>query len=237
MRTPLIWIVVIVSLIWLVACASSGDASATGVPESEVAHVITHPELRDQLNDLFRRDQRARKAMLAAMREAEPAPAGQRYAAEAIPFARAAQAIDTESTEFLKSMIVAHGWPTFDMVGEDGANSAWLLAQHADAHPALQKKVLELMRPLVVAGQAKPSNLAYLTDRVLVADKKQQIYGTQFGSAPDGALRPYPIEDAAKVNLRRARVGIEPIEMYARTLRRIRSAPVNTTPMTEYPKR
>ena len=39
-------------------------------------------------------------------------------------------------------------------------------------------------------------NYAYLTDRVLVAEKKPQLYGTQFNTK-DGELIPFPIEDEA----------------------------------------
>ncbi len=70
------------------------------------------------------------------------------------------------STAFLRELIDTNGWPARDQVGTEAAHAAWLLAQHADAAPDLQAQVLELMEPLVVAGQADGGDLAYLTDRV-----------------------------------------------------------------------
>jgi hypothetical protein len=56
------------------------------------------------------------------------------------------------------------------LVGEDGAKAAWLLAQHADNRRDLQRKFLELLRAAVAAGEEEPRELAYLQDRVRVAD-------------------------------------------------------------------
>jgi hypothetical protein len=50
------------------------------------------------------------------------------------------------------------------------------------------------LRDAVDTEQAKPSDLAYLIDRVRVAEKQPQVYGTQY-HAPDGVLVPRPIED------------------------------------------
>ena len=43
-------------------------------------------------------------------------------------------------------LVERQGWPTRSQVGEQAAVSAWLLAQHADQDPALQRRCLDLMR-------------------------------------------------------------------------------------------
>ncbi|MFI6797222.1 hypothetical protein [Streptosporangium canum] len=43
-------------------------------------------------------------------------------------------------------MIAERGWPGKDMVGETGADAAWLLAQHADQDPQLQRDCLPLLQ-------------------------------------------------------------------------------------------
>lgn len=44
--------------------------------------------------------------------------------------------VDEANTACLAEIVAAHGWPTRSLVGDDGANAAWLLAQHADGTPA-----------------------------------------------------------------------------------------------------
>ena len=48
-------------------------------------------------------------------------------------------AVDAVHTARLKAIVAAHGWPTVAQVGQDGADAAWLLAQHADKDPAFQR--------------------------------------------------------------------------------------------------
>ena len=38
--------------------------------------------------------------------------------------------IDAANTARLAEIVAEHGWPTRSLVGDDGANAAWLLAQH-----------------------------------------------------------------------------------------------------------
>src|SRR6266545_453181 len=94
------------------------------------------------------------------------------------------------------------GWPARTLVGEDGAQAAWLLAQHADQDPALQRAFLDALRSAVAEGEASPAHLAYLEDRVRVHAGQPQLYGTQF-TVTDGEFGPYPIEDPQRLDERR----------------------------------
>ena len=126
--------------------------------------------------------------------------------------------IDTANTEWLSDVVDRIGWPGRTLVGEDGARAAWLLAQHADHRPDLQRKFLDLLRAAVADGEAEPRDLAYLEDRVRVADGRPQLYGTQFqGRGAD--LAPAPIEDPDRLDARRAAVGLQPFAEYEATLR------------------
>jgi hypothetical protein len=115
-------------------------------------------------------------------------------------------------------LIAEHGWPTVSLVGERAAHAAWLLVQHADARPELQERALALMRPLVASGEASGVDVAYLEDRVRVARGDAQLFGTQFGADENGVQRPFAIEDAARVDERRAELGLEPLAQYAQSL-------------------
>ena len=118
----------------------------------------------------------------------------------------------------MKTVIERHGWPGKSMVGSDGAQAAFLLVQHADAEPAFQKRCLELLAKAVKQGEATGDQLAYLTDRVLVAEGKPQRYGTQFYTV-GGKLAPRPIEDEANVDARRKEVGLPTMAEYERQMR------------------
>jgi len=126
--------------------------------------------------------------------------------------------IDADNTAWMKTVLDKHGWPGFSMVGKDGAQTAWLLIQHADLDTPFQQRCLELLTAAVEKGDASPVDLAYLTDRVLMHQGKPQIYGTQFRKV-DGEMKPQPIEDEANVDQRRAKVGLEPLAVYAERMR------------------
>ena len=79
--------------------------------------------------------------------------------------------------------MASQGWPGRSLVGEEAAHAAWLLAQHADRHPALQEQWLSLLEAAVAQGEASPIDLAHLTDRVLLARGELQVYGTQTNGA------------------------------------------------------
>ena len=101
---------------------------------------------------------------------------------------------------------------------EDGAQAAWLLAQHADRDLDLQRAFLDALRGAVGEGEAAPANLAYLEDRVRVADGRPQLYGTQF-TVTEREFGPCPIEDPQRLDERRAAVGLEPFADYEAQIR------------------
>jgi hypothetical protein len=121
---------------------------------------------------------------------------------------------DEPRADRLREIIDEHGWPTFDLVGRDGATAVWLIAQHADFDVPFQVDALELMRAALEADQADPTEVAYLEDRVAVNRGEPQRYGTQVRcreGRPDPAT---PLADPAAVEALRAAVGLEPLAEY-----------------------
>jgi hypothetical protein len=121
----------------------------------------------------------------------------------------------TTRTDRLAEILDEHGWPGWDLVGEDGSTAAWVIVQHADLDRELQQRALELLRAAADDGQASKGDLAYLEDRLAVAAGEDQQYGTQIrcdsGGDPVAAT---PIADEANVDARRADAGLPPLDDY-----------------------
>lgn len=135
--------------------------------------------------------------------------------------------IDDENAAWLRNVIEESGWPGRSEVGEEGAHAAWLLAQHADRDSSLQQKCLQLLRDAAAANEASPADLAFLTDRVLLAAGDMQIYGTQI-IARDGRFVACRLRDPEAVDERRASVGLETLEASLSRALELHGAPPST---------
>lgn len=126
--------------------------------------------------------------------------------------------LDAEATEHLRHVLSEFGWPGHSMVGEDGAQAAWLLAQHSPDE-AFMRECLELLRQAVEQEEAPPWQLAYLEDRVRLQEGREQLYGTQLWSPTGGRpVEPWPVEDLEGLDRRRLAVGLGPFDEYVRQM-------------------
>lgn len=115
----------------------------------------------------------------------------------------------------VKNIIDTYGWLGPDEVGRQGATTIFLVIQHADS--LTQVTYVPKMREAVVKGKAQPQNLALLEDRILTMQGKKQIYGSQVRkNEKTGKNEFFPIQDEANVNKRRASIGLQPLEEYAK---------------------
>jgi len=114
------------------------------------------------------------------------------------------QGIDAENANRLGQILSDHGWPGTSLVGEQGAHNAWLIAQHADHEAMVQRQALELLTDAVARGEARPRELAYLTDRVRLNEGREQVFGTQMRPDENARPVPAPIEDRERLDDRRA---------------------------------
>lgn len=122
--------------------------------------------------------------------------------------------IDSCNLVAVEALIAQYGWPTRSFVGPRGNNTVFLVIQHSDL--PTQEKYLPLMEASVAQGESRPADLALLIDRVLMRQGKKQRYGSQVVPDDRGGQSFYPIEDEPNVNVRRASMGLQPIEEYAK---------------------
>ncbi len=170
------------------------------------------------MDEELRRELLARRNEDQRIRTLVRPPTGQHTARLPDEVAAQWQRIDEENTRWLVEVVSSRGWPGRTMAAEDGAAAAWLLAQHADRDPARQQTFLDALRGAVDLGEASPSHLAYLEDRLRVNAGRPQLYGTQF-TETDGEFRPRPIEDPHRLDERRAEAGLEPFADYEARMR------------------
>jgi hypothetical protein len=120
--------------------------------------------------------------------------------------------VHERNAQKLEEIISKHGWPGRNMVGDDGAEAAWRIVQHAIGLPDFQRLCLDLLQTSASNNEVPPWQPAYLLDRIRVFEGKPQVYGTQFDLDEHGEMSPCPLEDAARLNDRRAAIGLDSIE-------------------------
>ncbi len=119
-----------------------------------------------------------------------------------------------ENTVWLKSLIAKIGWPSQELVGITGEQSAWLITQHS-LDIRFQEKCLGLINVLPLTKERK-EYIAYLTDSILVKKERKQIYGTQFFNG-----EPFPIEDEINLDKRREESGLSSFIAYKKQMQNI----------------
>ena len=121
--------------------------------------------------------------------------------------------VEADNVAWLRSVVAEIGWPGRSMVGSDGADAALMLAQHTGRDHVFQRQCLDLLRRAAEAGEAAPAQVAYLTDRILLAEGHQQEYGTEL-IGRDGQWLAHRLRDPATVDDRRATLSLGPLADY-----------------------
>jgi hypothetical protein len=134
-------------------------------------------------------------------------------------YAEEMEQVHLENATKLQDVIDQYGWPGISLVGEEGAQAAWLIAQHAISNPAFQRACMAHIARAVQENDAPPSYFAFLSDRILYNQRKPQQFGTVFDWDEDDELSPWPIEDEGDVDKRRASVGLPPLANAIATMR------------------
>ena len=130
------------------------------------------------------------------------------------------QRVHDENADALEYIIEKDGFPSISAVGEDGAEAAWRIVQHAIAKPDFMRQSLLLIRDAAAHGEANPQHVAYLHDRICAFEGRPQLYGTQFDWDEKGQMSPYPVDNAGLVEERRAVLGME---SFAELIERVRT--------------
>lgn len=119
-----------------------------------------------------------------------------------------------ENAAFLKEVIEARGWPVPARFGEQAQVAAgWLLTFDAADDPEFQNACLDLMGKAAAEGAVDAEFFAFITDRVLLTQGRAQRYGTQVQRRNGYNVFIEPVEDPAKLNIRRYAIGLDPLNI------------------------
>jgi hypothetical protein len=129
--------------------------------------------------------------------------------------------VHNSHAERLGRILQSHGWPGESQVGQEAAQAAWLVVQHAIDKPELQRRALEMVRTAVQRGDASALQAAMLEDRIRTFEGRPQRFGTQFDWDADGQLSPLPLEDPDNVDARRREIGLGSLEEAIREQRAV----------------
>jgi hypothetical protein len=213
-----LWRRVTPALAGLMIVARLGSAQQPGAsppPPTRTPLGASDEKLRNELVLRARTDQAAREAFMLKRQTGGTI--------DSLDVARLS-AIDTANTAWLKRVIARQGWPTRAQVGAEGVRAAFLLVQQADLDTAFQARVLPLIQQSFAAGELPGGDVAMLTDLAAINHGWPQVYGTQ-ARLVNGRWVAAPIGDSARVDERRARMGLPPIGVYFRVLDSLAAAP------------
>ena len=124
------------------------------------------------------------------------------------------EAVHRRNAQALRDIIARVGWPGRSLAGDDGAAAAWRIVQHAIGEPEFMRGCLPLIRAAAAAGEADPSQAAFLEDRIRVFEGRLQCYGTQFDWDDEGRAMVLAcgLESPDSVEERRCAVGLPPLQ-------------------------
>lgn len=185
---------------------------------------VSHPEwVKKKLAHMVKVDQE--------MRDFSGTPSKQGWNEKAAQcffkgFAPRWQRVDETNTEELKKILERHHWFYRTKWGAKADREGWLLVQHADRDRAFQIRMRKRLRMLYRTGETLPRHYAYLHDRVAAAWsyphlRTKQRFGTQGTCVGKGQWRPLPIHLPRMVDVRRAKMGLEPMAEYVKKFKTI----------------
>ncbi len=135
-------------------------------------------------------------------------------------------------TARLRVIVSEYGWPGRSLVGEDGADAAWLLLQHVNSRVTTIRSAsgdefcrscVVLLRDAVARGEAHPRHLAAIADSLRLGDDEPPEFASlpgQYELDDHGRAVFSQTVDVAAIDQRRAAIGLPPL---AADLARLRS--------------
>jgi hypothetical protein len=123
----------------------------------------------------------------------------------------------------LSAWMTACGWPRRSIEGAQAARGAWLVARQRDDDLPFQRQVVHQLELAVLDGEASAMHLAAASDRLAVREGRPQRYGTQLRQVDACTWDYYLLDDRARVEARRKRLGLPSLDEHLRGINALSS--------------
>ncbi len=113
--------------------------------------------------------------------------------------------IDSSNQVIVMSFLEKYGWPGKFTVGFKGMRAIAMVIQHANLKT--QEQYLPILKQAYEKDRTHAETLALLEDRILMKNRKLQLYGTQIINF-EGSVTLYPVFNVDSLNARRKALGL-----------------------------
>lgn len=114
---------------------------------------------------------------------------------------------------YLERVVLAHGWPGADLIGEEAALAFSAMLAHADDRPSLRLRAIEsALGDGRLRSDIDGRQYGHVADRTQVVLEAAQVYGTYLLPKQGGAGLVWPVEDEAELDARRERIRLPPVQ-------------------------
>jgi hypothetical protein len=174
--------------------------------EDHYARTLKYPSLRKEINMMTLKDQHLRYVRAQHTNDSLSRAIDQQISKS-----------DYDNLNRATTIIQQYGWPKISQIGRDGQHNLWLIVQHADQDVLFQQLVLRAMQKCS-ATEYSMEHYAFLYDRIQCNLNYKQWYGTQVVWARNGEASAFrPMQYEYKVDQRRKKLGLQPLQIYALT--------------------
>jgi hypothetical protein len=113
----------------------------------------------------------------------------------------------------VKTILDKYGWPTKEMIGEQGNWTICNVIQHSDNEVRIQ--YLPMMRQAVKDKKLEPRFLVRAEDRIATERGDLQIYGGQMKYYPETkSFNLWPVFEPENIDKRRTEIGLDSIAIF-----------------------
>lgn len=114
---------------------------------------------------------------------------------------------DSISFSRIEKIISVYGYPSRKLAADASVIPFYIIGF---APLTIREKYAEVFTMAMYQGDISPKSYAFFIDKLKIAQKKKQVYGTQFYYDKQNIIY-YPSEDPENLNKRRESVGLEPL--------------------------
>ena len=126
--------------------------------------------------------------------------------------------VERDNAARLSTLLAACGWPRSSVEGVEAAQRAWLVVQQRSEDMSFQRQAVRQLELAALDGEASVMHLATAADRLAVREGQPQRYGTQLRQVGPCSWDYHLLDDLARVEARRKRLGLPTLEDHKRSI-------------------